>query len=60
MLQDGRNIVRVLSVNSAEIEVLIAEPNKQFLAPDGAGALTNDGSKALIRGRHFKFGHLVE
>lgn len=60
MLQDGWKIVRVLTVDRTEVEILIAEPDKQFLAPDGTGAFANDGSKALIGGRHFQFGSFIE
>ena len=60
MLKDSWNVLDVLSVDGAEIEILITEAHKQFLAPDRAGTLTKYGAKALISCRRLKPGNLVE
>ena len=60
MLEDSWKIAYMLPVDGAEIEILITEAHKQFLAPDRAGTLANYGAKALIRCRRLKPGNLVE
>src|SRR3984893_14276862 len=60
MLEDSWNVSRILSVDGAEIEILITEPQKHSPPPDRAGTLTKYGAKALIRGRRLKPGNLVE
>ena len=60
MLEDSWNVADMLSVDGAEIEILIAEAYKQSLAPDRAGTLTKYGSKTLIISRRLKLGDFVE
>ena len=60
MLKDGWNVLYVLSVDGAEIEILIAEAQKHSPPPDRAGTLTEYGAKALISCGRLKPGNLVE
>src|SRR6266478_362894 len=60
VLKDSWNVARILPVDGAEIEVLVAKAHKQFLEPDGVGTLANYGPKALISGRHLKLRSLIE
>ena len=48
MLENGGKRAHVQPVYRAEIEVLIAETQKQLVVPNGARALADDGPEALI------------
>ena len=48
VLENGGKFAHVQPVYRAEIEVLIAETQKQLVVPNGARALADDGPEALI------------
>src|ERR1700722_12054815 len=51
MLEDRRNVIHVLSVDRAEIKILVAEAQKEFAPPDRGRAIAHDRPETLFGGR---------
>jgi hypothetical protein len=49
MLQDGRNVACVLSVDRAEIKVLVTEADEEPMFPDGGRTIADDWSETFVR-----------
>ena len=49
MLEDGRNVACILSVDRAEIKILVAEADEEPMLPDGGRTIADDWSETLIR-----------
>src|SRR5436305_13519785 len=60
VLKNCWNLVGILAVDGAEVEVLIAEAQEQFLAADGSSAFTDDRPKTLVGSRHLELGGLIK
>ena len=48
MLEDSRNVAQVLSIDRAEIKVLVAEAQEELAPSDRGRAIAHDGPKTLI------------
>ena len=49
MLEDGRNVACVLSVDRAEIKILVAKADEEPMFPDGGRTIADDGSETFVR-----------
>lgn len=55
MLEDSRNVASVLSVDRAEIKVLVAEADKESVLPDGGGTIAENWPETFVRRRSKRF-----
>ena len=55
MLEDGGNVACVLSVDRAEIKILVTETDEEPMLPDGGGTIAEDWAETFVRGRRKRF-----
>ena len=55
MLEDGRNAAQVLSIDGAEIKVLVAEAQEELAPSDRGRAIAQDRAETFIGRRRKRF-----